>query len=168
NLEDLTTADLKPMNKLGQIKKAVDCICLNETTRAKYEVLARDMFRKYKALYPEEQVKPFIKPFNAIEAIYQQLNQQTKDADITEVMLELQRIVNESVVLADEPSLVKEQDEVYVDLAHLDFDKLKAAFARTIKKNTIVFDLQRAVDKKMKRMLQDNPMRMEFYDDTRR
>jgi type I restriction enzyme R subunit len=163
NLDELTDTELKPMQKLGQIKKAVDCICLNETTRAKYEVLARDMFRKYKALYPEEQVKPFIKRFNAIEAIYQQLNQQTKDADIIEVMMELQRIVNENVVL--EEGLVKEpEEEVYVDLAHLDFDKLKAAFARTSKKNTIVFDLQRAVDQKLKRMLQENPMRMEFYE----
>lgn len=162
NLDELTDAELKPMHKLGQIKKAVDCICLNENTRAKYEVLARDMFRKYKALYPEEQVKPFIKRFNAIEAIYQQLNQQTKDADITAVMMELQRIVNENVLLQD--GLVTEPEEVYVDLAHLDFEKLKAAFARTAKKNTIVFDLQRAVDQKLKRMLRENPMRMEFYE----
>lgn len=164
NLDDLTASDLKPMQKLGQIKKAVDCICLNEATRAKYEVLARDMFRKYKALYPEEQVKHFIKRFNAIEAIYQQLNQQTKDADITEVMLELQQIVNDSVVIDENEHALDDKNEVYVDLAHLDFEKLKAAFARTSKKNTLVFDLQRAVDKKLKRMLQDNPMRMEFYE----
>lgn len=164
SLDSLTDPDLKPMQKIGQIKKAVDCICLNEATRAKYEVLARDMFRKYKALYPESQVKPFIKRFNAIEAIYQQLNQQTKSADITEIMMDLQRIVNESIILANNENLVNDADGVYVDLAHLDFEKLKAAFAKSNRKNTLVFDLQRAVDQKLKRMLQENPMRMEFYE----
>ena len=36
--------------------------------------------------------------------------------------------------------------------------------AATPKKNTVLFDLQRAVDKKMKQMLKDNPIRMEFYN----
>jgi type I restriction enzyme R subunit len=160
-LELLTALTLKPMEKLGLIKKAVDCVCLNETTRTKYEIMAREVFKKYLALYPEEQVKPFVKSFNAIEAIYQQLNQQTKEADITSIVLRLQQVVNDSIGLS--VSTVNEPSEVHVDLSNLDFDKLKAVFARTEKKNTILFDLQRAVDSKLKRMLKDNPLRMEFY-----
>jgi type I restriction enzyme, R subunit len=160
-LELLTAPTLKPMEKLGLIRKAVDCVCLNETTRTKYELLAREVFKKYQALYPENQVKPFTKSFNAIEAVYQQLNQQTKEADITSIVLRLQQVVNDSIGLS--PSIVNEPSEVHVDLSNLDFDKLKAVFARTEKKNTILFDLQRAVDSKLKRMLKDNPLRMEFY-----
>ncbi len=51
-----------------------------------------------------------------------------------------------------------------VDLSKLDFEKLRKVFAATPKKNTVLFDLQRAVDKKMKQMLKDNPMRMKFYN----
>lgn len=161
DLGEMLQPDLKPMEKLGAIKRAVDCICQNETTRTKYEIMARDVFRKYHALYPEEQVKPFIKKFNAIEALYQQLNQQTKDADITEIMKRLQDIVDESIFsgIASEP-----HEDVYIDLAKFDLAKLKAAFQKTDKKNSLVFDLQQAVDKKLKMMLKDNPLRLEFYE----
>lgn len=162
DLGRLSNAEAKAMEKIGNIKSAVDCVCLNETTRTKFEVMAREVFRKYKALYPEEQVKPFIRSYNAIEAIYQQLNQQTKSADVTSIILQLQRIVDESVVI--DAKEVKEPKEVYVDLSSLDFEKLKAAFAKTPRKNTLVFDLQRAVEKKLEQMMKENPLRYTFYD----
>lgn len=162
NLGNLSNADAKPMEKIANIKKAVDCVCLNETSRTKFEVFARDVFRKYHALFPEEQAKPFNRQFNAIEAIYQQLNQQTKSADVISIIMELQQIVNESITI--DSFEANEADGVYVDLSKLDFDKLKAAFAKTEKKNTVVFDLQRAVDKKLEQMMKENPLRLEFYE----
>src|SRR5690606_27884030 len=103
------------------------CICLNETTRTSFEIMTRNVFRKYKALYPEVQIKPYINKFNAIEAIYNQLNQNVKSADVTEIMMDLQAIVSESVVIKE--GTVSDKEGVYVDLSTLDFDKLKAAFA---------------------------------------
>ena len=158
----LSNIDSKPMEKIANIKKAVDSVCLNETTRTKFEIMARDVFRKYHALYPEEQIKPFIREFNAIEAIYQQLNQQTKSADVISIIMDLQRIVNDSISI--ESNLLKEPDEVSVDLSNLDFDKLKAAFAKTDKKNTVVFDLQRAIENKLEQMMRENPLRLDFYE----
>ena len=46
--------------------------------------------------------------------------------------MELQRIVNGSILI--ETPVLNETEEVYVDLSKLDFDKLKAAFAKTAKK----------------------------------
>jgi type I restriction enzyme R subunit len=162
DLEELMSSTLKPMEKLGVLKKAVDCVCLNEKSRTQFEIMAREVFRKYMALYPEDETKQFIKSFNAIEAIYQQLNQQTKEADVIEIIKRLQYVVDESVNLKE--NKVEEKQEVYVDLSNLDFEKLRTVFAATPKKNTIVFDLQRAVDRKLKQMLRDNPMRMDFYN----
>jgi type I restriction enzyme R subunit len=162
NLEDLTAPALKPMEKLALIKKAVDCVCLNESSRTKFEIMARDVFRKYMTLYPEEAIKQFLKDFNAIEAIYQQLNQQTKDADVIDIIKRLQQVVDENVTVQE--NMVNEGEEVYVDLAKLDFEKLRTLFAKTEKKNTVVFDLQRAIDKKLNKMLANNPLRMEFYE----
>jgi type I restriction enzyme, R subunit len=161
DLGKLSNTDAKPMEKIATLKKAVDCVCLNETSRTKFEIMAREVFRKYNALYPEDLVKPFIRQFNAIEAIYQQLNQQTKSADVISIIMDLQTIVNESILL--DSKSVNDPEGVYVDLSKLDFDKLKAAFAKTDKKNTFVFDLQRAVEKKLKQMLKDNPLRLDFY-----
>lgn len=162
NLNDLSNADVKPMDKLGNIKKATDCICLNETTRTKFEIMAREVFKKYHALYPEEQVKPFIRQFNAIEAIYNQLNQQVRAADVTDIIVRLQQVVNDSISV--NPNKVGEPNGVYIDLSNLDLDKLRAAFAKTQRKNTLVFDLQEAIEKKLEQMLKENPLRLEFYD----
>lgn len=154
--------DAKPMEKIGKLKEASECIYLNDTTRTSFEMMARNVFRKYKALFPEEQVKPYIKEFNAIEAIYNLLNQNVKTADVTEIILELQSIVSESVVVKEDE--LADKEEVYVDLSTLDFEKLRAAFQKTNRKNTLTYNLQQAIEKKLEQMLKENPLRLEFYE----
>ena len=124
--------------------------------------MARNVFRKYKALYPEEQIKPYIKEYNAIEAIYSLLNQNVKSADVTEIMMELQSIVSDSVIIKE--GTAEEKEGVYVDLSTLDFAKLRAAFEKAPRKNTLTYDLQQAIDKKLQQMLKENPLRLEFYE----
>ncbi|MFZ2169478.1 MAG: type I restriction endonuclease subunit R, partial [Methylococcaceae bacterium] len=148
------------LKKLSYLKQAANAVCLNETTRTQYEVAARNVFRKYKALFPEEEVKPFLKEFNAIKAIYDQLNQKTMQADISDVIRRLQQEVNFSVSTRENE--VHEDD--YVDISTLDFDKLRAAFAKSSQKNAVVFDLQAAIRKKLDQMVQQNPIRLKFYD----
>ncbi|WP_375582382.1 type I restriction endonuclease subunit R [Cyclobacterium xiamenense] len=159
NLSDLV--DAQPMQKLGKIKEAGDCVNLNETTRTTFEMMARNVFRKFKALYPEEQVKPYAKKQYAIEAIYGHLNQKTKSSDVIEIMMQLQEVVSGSILLED--AVTAPEEEVYVDLSKLDFDKLKAAFEKAPRKNTIAYDLQQAIEKKLDQMLKENPLRLEFF-----
>lgn len=149
-----------PMEKLALIQKAMNCICLNEKTRTEFEFKARDVFRKFKALYPEEQIKPFIKEHNAIEAVYEQLNQRVKSADITNIIRRLQQEVDMSILVEASDS----SDDDYVDLGKLDFDKLRAAFQKSQNKNTVVYDLQEAIERKLEQMVQQNPLRLEFYE----
>lgn len=148
------------MERLALLKKAADCVCLNSAKRVSFETTARLVYRKYKALYPEEQVKPYTSAFNAIEAIYKQLNQRVNDTDVTSIIRQLQEIVNESIFIDKSNPTT----EVEVDLSKLDFAKLRAAFARTERKNTLVYDLQEAIDTKLQSMIQDNPLRVEFYE----
>lgn len=158
NLTDLINAE--PMQKLSLIVEASDVVKQNETTRTKFEIMARDVFRKYKALYPEEQIKSFIKQSNAIEAIYDFLNQKVKTADITEVMMKLQNVVNDSVFIRNDTV----SDSGYIDLSKLDFGKLKIAFTKFKQKKSFVYDLQRAIEIKLKKMIKENPLRLEFYE----
>jgi type I restriction enzyme R subunit len=158
-LDELINAR-SPMEKLSLIPKAMNCICLNEKTRTEFEFMARDVFRKYKALYPEDAIKPFIRDHNAIEAIYEQLNKKVKGADITSVIRRLQQEVNMSISLLISPN----NDDDYVDLGNLDFDKLRQAFQRSTQKNMVVFDLREAIERKLETMVRQNPLRLEFYE----
>lgn len=125
--------------------------------------MARNVFRKYKALFPNDKLKKHVSDFNAIEAIYTALNQNVKSADVAQMIMELQSIVSDSVVIKDK-EVNEDEEEVYVDLSSLDFDKLKAAFAKTPRKNTLVFNLQEAIEQQLEQMLKENPLRIEFYD----
>lgn len=161
---NFTLADLievKPMEKIAKLRDAADAVSLNEQTRASFEIMARNVFRKYKALYPEKQVKPFLRKFNAIEAIYNLLNQNVKSADVTEIIMKLQGLVNDSIYITDSPNVV---EDVYVDLGNLNFEKLKEAFKKVPRKNTLTFELQKAIEQKLEQMLKENPLRLDFHD----
>ena len=162
SLDALTDKDLKPMSRLGEIKRAVDAVCLNETSRTTFEMMARNVFRKYHALYPEKQAKRFLADFNAIEAVYNQLNQKVKEADVTEIILRLQSVVDESIIINQES--VGEDKNQYIDLSRLDFEKLRRAFQKTEKKNSVVYDLQEAITKKLEQMYHENSTRSGFYE----
>jgi type I restriction enzyme R subunit len=147
-----------PLDRLSFIQDAINAVCLNETSRAKFEVNAHNVINKYKALYPEEEVKQFTKQYNAIEAIYSGLNQEVVNADITEVMKKLQEVVGESIKINQD----SDRKDIYIDLSNLNFDKLRSLFEK-MPMNKIVYDLQKAIDKKLNRMLQKNPHRIDFY-----
>lgn len=160
NFDLKTLIDSSPMQKIAAIRNGVNAVCLNEETRTKFEMAARIVFRKYKALYPERLVMRYTRKYNAIDAIYNALNQKTKSADISEVMGRLQMVVDENVIV----KRVEEPSHYEIDLSNLDFDKLRKAFQKVPRKNELVYDLNEAVEKKLEKMLQENPLRMEFYE----
>jgi len=147
-----------PLDRLSLIQEAINAVSLNETSRAKFEVNARNVSNKYKALYPEEQVKQFTRHYNAIDAIYSGLNQEVKSADITELMKKLQELVGDSIQITPDP----DREDVFIDLSNLNFEKLRELFAKQ-PMNKMVYDLQKAVDEKLNRMMQKNPHRTDFY-----
>lgn len=155
-----TLINAQPMQKIAAINSGTNAICRNEETRAKFEIAARNVFRKYKALFPEKQAKKFMKEYNAIDALYNKLNQKVKAADVTEIILRLQQVVDESV----EIDFSREDSQAIIDLSNLDVEALKKAFEKAPRKNELVYDLKDAVEKKLERMLRENPLRMEFYE----
>lgn len=155
-----TLMNTTAMGKIAAVKNGSNAVCRNEESRAKFEIAARNVFRKYKALFPEKQAKKFTKSYNAIDAIYNELNQKVKSADISEIIMQLQKVVNNSIFINE----LGEQLNVIIDLSNLNVDALRKAFEKIQHKNELVFDLNKAVEQKLEQMLQQNPLRMEFYD----
>lgn len=150
--------DASPLDRISLIQDAINSVSLNDTTRAKFEVNARNVANKYKALYPEENVKQFTKHYNAIDAIYSGLNQEIIKADITEVMKKLQDLVGKSIGINSDPN----KNDIFIDLSSLNVEKLKALFNKH-HMNKLVYDLQKAIDEKINHMMQKNPHRVDFY-----
>lgn len=155
-----TLMEANAMGKIAAINNGINAICRNEETKAKFEISARNVFRKYKALFPEKQAKQFVREYNAIDALYNKLNQKIKSADVTEVIMRLQQVVNESISI----DTVHEAPGAYIDLSQFNIQALQEAFAKIPRKNELVYDLNKAVENKLEQMLRENPLRLEFYE----
>lgn len=152
--------DATPMQKIAAINKGANAVCRNEETRAKFEISARNVFRKYKALFPEKQAKKFTKQYNAVDALYSKLNLKVKSADVTQIIMRLQAVVDEHVQVDH----VSEPVNVEIDLSKFDMDALRKAFEKVARKNELVYDLNTAVEQKLEQMLKENPLRLDFYE----
>lgn len=155
-----TLIEASAMGKIAAINTGINAICRNEETKTKFEISARNVFRKYKALFPEKTAKQFVREYNAIDALYNKLNVKVKSADVTEVIMRLQSIVNESISI----DTLAEPTNNYIDLSKFNLAALQEAFKKTVRKNELVYDLNKAVEQQLQRMLAENPLRLEFYE----
>lgn len=155
-----TLMNASAMQKIAAVRDGANAVCRNQETRTRFELAARNVFRKYKALFPEKQARRYTKQYNAIDAIYTNLNQKVKSADVTEVILRLQQVVDESVAV----DLALEPTHTEIDLSTFDMEALRKAFEKVPRKKELVYDLNQAVEQKLEQMLRENPLRLEFYE----
>ncbi len=130
--------------------------------RRRFEIMARQIFIRFKALVMEPAAFAFAERHDNIEAIYKKLEERRDTADVTDLFKELQRIVNEAV-RAHQP-VAGETPSVLYDLSTVDLDKLRDEFAKKVKRKAATLqDIRQIVEDKLALMLQRNPQRMDYY-----
>lgn len=147
------------------IEEGYNALCKNDETRNKFGILAREVFKKYKALMPDNSIYDFKDKRDAINALYSLMNDKIDEADVTHIVSRVQNVVNQSI---ESLNMVMEQAEGYgqkIDLSGLDFKKIEEEFLKIEgNKNIAVQSLKDRVAKKMNRLLNQNPMRIDFYE----
>lgn len=97
-----------------------------------------------------------------IEAIYRKLEEKRDTADVTDLLKELHKIVNEAIH-AQQPG-EDHAEGLTIDLSRIDFAKLRDEFASKVaRKHTALKDIRDVVEAKLAMMLQNNPLRMDYY-----
>lgn len=130
--------------------------------RRRFEILARQVFSRFKALVMEPAAFAFAVRHDNIEAIYKKLEERRETADVTDLLKELHRIVNEAIRAAQPGD--DQMDAKLYDLSRIDLDKLRDEFAKKIRrKATTLEDIRLLVEKKLAQMLARNPLRMDYY-----
>jgi type I restriction enzyme R subunit len=130
--------------------------------KRRFEILARQVFIRFKALIMEPSVFTFAERHDNIEAIYKKLEERRDNADVSDLLKELHRIVNEAIRAA-EPGDDQKSEKLF-DISKINLEKLRAEFARKAKrKASAVEDIRRIVEKKLEQMLARNPLRMDYY-----
>lgn len=158
-LIELVTAD--GLHKLAAMEKGVNAVYTNDETKRKFQVLAREVFKKYKALQPNKVLNEFAPRKNAIDAIYTAIEDNVESADVAEIMLKIQEVVDASIehVLEDPKAPYSNS----IDLSELNFEILEKYFLKAHNKNTAVQALKDRVEKQLKRMVERNPMTVDYY-----
>lgn len=156
--------DVEGLQRLAAIQNGVNAVNTNDQTRNKFGVLAREVFKKYKALMPDELINEIRPQRDAINAIYGVIEGVIEDADISAVMHSVHQVVDRAIEMKNialDPVVGYGEK---VDLSGLDFELIEKEFLKTEHKNTMVQDLKSTVEKKLNQMLDQNPLRVDFYE----
>lgn len=149
------------LHKLSAIEKAVNAVYTNDETKRKFQILSREVFKKYKALQPDKILYTYAPRKNAINVIYTAIEDNIEGADVSDIMRKIQNIVDDSILLwASEP---EDLEGKIIDLSGLNFELLEKYFLKTKNKNTLVQSLKGKIEKQLKQMIDRNPMNIDFY-----
>jgi type I restriction enzyme, R subunit len=148
--------------RIQGLHDAVEVLYSTDEAKRRFEIMARVVFSRMRALLTEPSAQPYFERHDNIEAIFKKLTERRETADVTELLKELHRIVNEAIRAAGPGD--DRAEGLTVDLSTIDFEKLRDEFASKIKrKNTVLQDIRQVVEDKLAAMVANNPLRMDYY-----
>ncbi len=157
-----TLADKTGFAKGGLFRDAVNAVRTTDDSRQRFEILARLVFTRFKALLVEPSAYVYAERHDNIEAIYRKLSEHIDTTDVTEVLKALHRIVNQAIV-TDAPGVDQVEEKQY-DLSQINLEKLRDEFAKKVKhKATTLQDIRTIIEARLSRMLMHNPRHMDYY-----
>src|SRR5579871_1364079 len=157
-----TLKGAKGFARIQALANAVEAVYMSDESKRRFEILARQVFIRFKALIMEQTAFAYAERHDNIEAIYKKLEERRDLADVTDVLKELHRIVNRAIQTA-EPG--EDQSEVkFYDLSQIDLERLRDEFAKKVKrKATALQDIRKLVEDKLAQMVAQNPLRVDYY-----
>ena len=149
--------------KLFLLKEAANAMCETAEIRKTYCTYATTLLKLWKYLDREDITPEMKQQKDAIEAIYKELQKKRKHADITDLSVAINNIVNEHLQI--EGTMVAESDTSRrFDISGINFDLLRREFAKSKEKNLILKDIQELLQERIAQMLAQNPARINFYE----
>ncbi len=148
--------------RIAAIADATNALYTSDETKRRFEIMAREVFSRFRALLMEPCALQYALRHDNIETIYKKLQERRDTAEITELLKELQDIVSEAIH-AQEPG-DDQMDAKLFDMSRIDFAKLRDEFAKKVKRKACALrDIRDVVEKKLAQMLAQNPQRMDYY-----
>ena len=148
--------------KITALRDAVNALYTSDESKRRFEIIARQVFARFKTLLMEPSVFAYAERHDNIEAIYKKLEERRDTSDVTEILKELHRIVNEAI--ATQGPGGDHAEGLTVDLSRIDFAKLRDEFAKkVVRKQAALQDIRDVVEQKLRAMLARNPGRMDYY-----
>lgn len=147
--------------KVALIQDGADAVCTTTEIKKRFEIQARELFRKFKYIESKEVSEETVQYKNAISAIYDQLQEKRKHADNSALMSQISEIVSNHVSVT---RVIHSTDSKKFDISKIDFDRLRKEFEKAPRKNLLMMDLQQLIEQRLAQMLKENPLRIDYYE----
>lgn len=149
--------------KLSYLQEAANAVCGTIEDKKTFTTYASELNRLMKYTDRDDITGHTRKEYEAIAAIYAELQKKRKHINTTNLMVEINAIISPYVEIQHMPSMVREETRRF-DISAIDFDLLRREFAKVKKKNLVMRDLEEAIQQKLDRMLFTNPDRVNYYE----
>lgn len=160
-----TLIDAGGFHKQALLKDAADILLESLETKKAFSTFATTIIRLGKFMTHEDLNDETRKQRDAIVAIYHQLQARRKRANITDLSVQINRIVSEYIGTNPDEKLTGTRQ---FDISKIDFDLLQREFAKTKHKNTLLKDIEELLKERIAQMMAANPSRINFYEEYQR
>ena len=149
--------------KLFLLKEAANAMCETVEIRKAYCTFATTLLKLWKYLDREDITSEMKQQKDAIEAIYKELQKKRKYADITDLSVAINKIVNDHIQI-DATLVADSATSRRFDISSINFDLLRREFAKRKDKNLVMKDIQELLQERISQMMAQNPARINFYE----
>ena len=149
--------------KLSYLKEAANAVCGSIEDKKTFTTYASELNRLMKYMDRDDITGHTRKQYEAIAAIYAELQKKRKHINTTDLMVEINGIISSYVEIQHTSLRVQEESRRF-DISAIDFDLLRREFSRVKKKNLVLRDLEAAIQQKINDMLFVNPNRINYYE----
>ena len=149
--------------KLSYLQDAANAVCGSIEDKKSFSTYASELKRLMKYTDRDDVTGHMRRQCEAIAAIYGMLQKKRKHTDTTDLMVEINAIINDYVEIEpQQPNAITAPPRF--DISAIDFDLLRREFAKTRRKNLLMRDLDEAIRRQLDKMVFANPKRIDYYE----
>lgn len=149
--------------KLSYLQDAANAVCGSIEDKKSFSTYASELKRLMKYTDRDDVTGHMRRQYEAIAAIYGMLQKKRKHTDTTDLMVEINAIINDYVEIEpQQPNAITAPPRF--DISAIDFDLLRREFAKTRRKNLLMRDLDEAIRRQLDKMVFANPKRIDYYE----
>ena len=149
--------------KLSYLQEAANAVCGTIENKKTYSTYASELNRLMKYIDRDDITEHTRKQYEAIAAIYAELQKKRKHVNTTNLMIEINSIISSYIEIQHMP-ITSNQETRRFDISAIDFGLLRTEFSKVKRKNLVMRDLEEIIQQKLDRMLFTNPERINYYE----
>ena len=152
----------RDFEKLALLQTAANAVSSTIEEKKIFQTYASELIRLMKYTNREDIESDIRKQYEAIAAIYGELQKKRKTVSNVDLMVEINNIISEYVHIEQAAQGITPSRQF--DISQIDFDLLRREFAKAKKKNLVMKDLEDLIRVRLDALLFNNPDRIRYHE----